>query len=233
MILLLSSVVSLLLAFISFNLIKRLVKSFFSKQKEFESVVNRIRVKYYLLFLLVGIYFSIYIGDFSQNIEYISDVLFPVVIVVLIAYLVIRVFDGILYSILKEYAKKTETKLDDMLLPIVKNAVYLTAFLIVIIIILAKLGYDVSAFIAGLGVGGLALAMASQEILKNFFGGIVIMLDGTFKLGDRIKVKGYEGEVKEISLRATRITLEDGSIVNIPNSVVLKEAVVNLSTKKK
>ncbi len=230
MLLVVAFLFSFLFALISFEFIRLMLEKFL-KKSTYNRVMKRVRLKYYLFVILLGLYFVFYVGNFSQSIEKVVDVVFPVLLVSLLAYLVVRIFDGILYSIFEEYAKKTETHLDDMLLPIIRNIVYLASFLVIIIIILAKLGYDVSAFITGLGVGGLALAMASQEIIKNFFGGIVIMFDGTFKIGDRIKVKGYEGIVKEISLRATRITLDDGSIVNIPNSIVLKEAVVNFSSK--
>ena len=226
-----SFVVSFLFAISSFEFIKFTLKKTI-KKTTYNVVMNRVRFKYYPFFVLLGLYFALYVGNFSETVEKIGDIVFPILLVSLLAYLVVRIFDGIVYSIFEEYAKKTKTHLDDMLLPIIKNIVYLTSFLVIIIIILAKLGYDVSAFITGLGVGGLALAMASQEIIKNFFGGMVIMFDGTFKIGDRIKVKGYEGKVKEISLRATRIVLDDSSIVNIPNSIVLKEAVVNYSVEE-
>ena len=202
------------------------------KGKTVERTIKRIRWKYYLLFLLLGIYLAAYVGDIGEQVKKIVEDSVPILIIVIIVYLGLRVFDGIIYGILEELTKKTETKLDDMLLPIVRNAIYLTGITLVIIMVLAKMGYDVSAFIAGLSISGLAIAMASQEIIKNFFGGIVIMLDGTFKPGDRIKVKGYEGVVKELSLRTTRLMLDDGSLVSIPNAVMLKEAVVNLEGKK-
>ncbi len=219
------SIASLILAFLTLRVLGFWVSKFIGSNKG-KKTVKRISLKVYLLFLLIGIYASLnYVYISNTFVRVLYDYL-PLFIFIIIGYLIIRIFDGLLYEVLYSFAKKTETKLDDMLLPIIRNAIYITVGLVIIIIVLAKMGYDVSAFVTSLGVGGIAIAMASQQILQNFFGGIVILADGTFRIGDRIVVKGHEGIVKEISLRTTRIEKDDGSIVSIPNSVLLKEAVI-------
>ncbi len=79
-------------------------------------------------------------------------------------------------------------------------------------------GYDVAALIAGLGIGGLALAMAAKDTVSNVFGGFTIFTDRPFTLNDRIKVAGYEGYIREIGLRSTRLQTLEGRVVTIPNS---------------
>ena len=78
-------------------------------------------------------------------------------------------------------------------------------------------GYDVGALLAGVGIGGLALAMAAKDFVANIFGGITIFVDKPFTVGDRVKVNGIDGVVKEIGIRSTRIQTLENRLVTIPN----------------
>lgn len=90
---------------------------------------------------------------------------------------------------------------------------------------------NVGALLAGLGIGGLALALGAQEALSNFFGSIVIFADHPFALSDRIKVRDRDGFVQEIGFRSTKLALLTGEQVTIPNSIVAKEIVENISRR--
>ena len=90
-------------------------------------------------------------------------------------------------------------------------------------------GYDVGALLAGLGIGGVALAMAAKDTIANMFGGFTILADRPFRLNDRIKVVGYDGNVKEIGLRSTRLQTLEGRTVTIPNSKFSETPVENIS----
>ena len=127
---------------------------------------------------------------------------------------------------LEKWVKRTPTSLDDKLLPIVKQLISAATWAIGITIILSYLGVDVSAIVTSLGIGGIALALASQELIKNFFGGLMLIMDGTFQVGDRIKIGSLEGKVIGISLRTIHIQLDDGSVAHIPNSQLLKNTVI-------
>jgi MscS family membrane protein len=93
-------------------------------------------------------------------------------------------------------------------------------------------GLDVFSILAGLGIGGLAFALAAQETVGNFFGSIAIFIDKPFKVGDRIQVRGHDGVVKAVGLRSTRIrTRYEGRIVTIPNSMVARADIVNVESE--
>ena len=85
--------------------------------------------------------------------------------------------------------------------------------------------------IAGLGIGGLALALAAQDSVKNIFAGIMIFLDKPFKIKDRIQIEGFDGVVEEVGLRSTRVRTLDGRIVTIPNSTFTDNSVVNVTSQ--
>lgn len=92
-----------------------------------------------------------------------------------------------------------------------------------------SLGYNVSTILQGLGIGGLAFALAAQDTIANLFGSIVVAIDQPFKIGETVKIGSHTGTVEDIGLRSTKIRLIDKSLVVMPNKLVSSEAVVNLS----
>ena len=97
-------------------------------------------------------------------------------------------------------SKKSETSFDSHLIPVIQKAVRAIIWSLGIVIGLDNIGFDITAMIAGLGIGGLALALAAQDSVKNIFAGIMIFLDKPFKINDRIKIDGHDGTVEEVGL---------------------------------
>ena len=96
-------------------------------------------------------------------------------------------------------------------------------------LIFVNLEINITPFLAGAGIAGLAFALAAQDLISNFFGGAIITVDKTFKVGDRIEVDSYYGDVTVIGTRSTRIRTIDGKIVTIPNNKITSGSVVNYS----
>lgn len=132
---------------------------------------------------------------------------------------------------IEEWAKTTDTKLDDQLAPFANKTLKVIVIVVGGLIILQNFGVNVTALLAGLGIGGIALAFAAQDTVSNVFGTITILLDSPFKLGDWIKIGDTEGTVVEIGFRSTSIKTFYNSVVTLPNSVVAKEKIDNLSER--
>lgn len=152
-----------------------------------------------------------------------------VLIVLSVAWLVGRVLDAIYQEYLIPIADQSENDLDDQLLPILRRGTKIAVWSLGIIVALNNAGYDVGALIAGLGIGGLALAMAAKDTVSNIFGGFTIFTDRPFKLHDRIQVSGYDGTVSDIGVRSTRLTTLAGRVVTIPNSKFADTPVENVT----
>ncbi|HYC70824.1 MAG TPA: mechanosensitive ion channel domain-containing protein [Opitutaceae bacterium] len=114
-------------------------------------------------------------------------------------------------------------------MPWIKKTLLAIVFVFGVLMIAQSLGANVRAFLAGLGIGGLAFALAAQDTLANLFGSIVVAIDQPFRLGETIRVAGSVGMVEDIGLRSTRLRLVDKSLMVIPNKTVAAEAVTNLS----
>ncbi len=127
---------------------------------------------------------------------------------------------------------KTETKLDDQLVPLIRKTLRFFVIVMGVILILQNNGYNVASLIAGLGIGGLAVALAARDTLANFFGSVTIFIDKPFRIGDWIKVGGVEGTVEEVGFRSTRIRTFYNSLVSVPNSNIANNDIDNLGLRE-
>ena len=157
--------------------------------------------------------------------------IFGFLLIVNITWLVVRLLDALIEEYVVPLAENTKSDLDDQLLPIFRKGMKVIIWSLGIIMGLNNAGYDVGAIIAGLGIGGLAFALAAQDTVKNFFGGIMIFADKPFQIGDRILIGDIDGFVKEIGIRSTRIETLAGRIVTVPNSKFSDDSVENIDTE--
>jgi MscS family membrane protein len=131
-----------------------------------------------------------------------------------------------------EMAKKTKTKFDDILIPLLTKTAYVIAYLFGIVLIANSLTVDVSSIVAGLGIGGLAFAFAAKDTLSNFFGSIMLVLDRPFDIGDVITAGDVEGVVSEVGFRSTRIRTFQDSIITISNGELMNRSINNLGKRR-
>ncbi|WP_252315719.1 mechanosensitive ion channel family protein [Sinobaca sp. H24] len=128
---------------------------------------------------------------------------------------------------------KLSSKMDDgedsMLLPFLSRIVRFVILALTLTIIAHEWNYDINGLIAGLGLGGLAFALAAQETLSNFLGGIIIVTERPFKKGDWIASATVEGFVEDINFRSTKIRTFEDSLVIVPNKTLAHEAITNWS----
>ncbi|MBU4212404.1 MAG: mechanosensitive ion channel family protein [Verrucomicrobia bacterium] len=129
-------------------------------------------------------------------------------------------------------ARKTESKVDDVLAPLVGKSIRITVFVLVLLNVIQQVsGKSITTILAGLGVAGLAIALAGQDTIKNFFGSLVILMDKPFEIGERIVVDNYDGPVESIGFRSTRIRTFDGHQITIPNSEMVNKTIQNIGRR--
>ncbi len=128
-------------------------------------------------------------------------------------------------------AHRPESRLDEQLLPILRKSLKVFIVILAVLQVVDQMGGDVKGLIAGLGIGGLAVALAARDSIANVFGSVVILADRPFRVGDWIEAQGQgiEGFVEEIGFRSTRIRTFAKSVITVPNSVVANWAINNWS----
>jgi len=133
---------------------------------------------------------------------------------------------------LQRWTSKTATKLDDMLVPVVRKSLRITIAVIATIYIVDNiLGQNVRSILLGAGVGGIGIALAAKDTIANFFGSLTIFADRPFQIDELVRIEGHLGPVEEVGFRSTRIRTLEGHLVTIPNSAITNSTVENLGRR--
>lgn len=138
-------------------------------------------------------------------------------------------FSQLIYTL----AARSPSKLDDLIAPVIGRLMRIMTYALMLMLILQEVGVNVAGLIAGLGVGGLAVALAAQDTLANWFGAVMIYTDRPFEVGNWIKTSQLEGVVEEIGMRSTRIRTFAQTVVSIPNRQLANEVIENFSRMPK
>lgn len=137
----------------------------------------------------------------------------------------------LLNAFMMKAAKKTESTLDDQLVPLITKTLKIIVVIIGILFILQNLHFKITALLAGISIGGLAIAFAAQDSIKNFFGSLLIFLDKPFQIGDWIISPEVNGIVEEIGFRSTRIRTLENSLLTIPNGKLADQPIDNMGLR--
>ncbi|PPB55093.1 mechanosensitive ion channel family protein [Campylobacter hyointestinalis] len=184
----------------------------------------------------MGIFLSAYAIDVCLSIFYYPSPVpirfanfFVIAYIIIVSWLLIGILDGYGMMALSKIAQKSGKK---EVINLIIKILYFIVIVITILLILSRLGFDISTIIASLGIGGLAVALATKDIIANFFASILLLFDNSFSQGDWIVCAGVEGTVVEIGLRKTTIRTFDNSLVFVPNSKIMSENVKNWNRRK-
>ena len=164
-----------------------------------------------------------------QWLGYAQGIIF-VCFVAVVTVVFIRIADTSVKYFIDRHTRRTSSKINEALLPLVNRLITILIVLISVIAVLHHFGQDVSSLVVSLGVGSLAIALAAQETIANMIGGFVIMTDRPFRVGDRVKLPtGEIGDVQEIGIRSTRVLDFDNNLIVFPNAELIKDKIINYS----
>jgi len=211
------------------SVIKKLTAK--TKTKIDDIIVDMIEEPIVLALAIIGMWYGLHRLDFPEEWYTFMGNVYHILIAINITWLIARLVDAIIGEYIVPLAEKTESTLDDQIIPVIRKGLRSVIWLLGIIVALNNAGYDVGALIAGLGIGGLALAMAAKDSVANIFGGIMVFTDKPFKVGDRIKINGFDGSITEIGIRISRMRTLEGRLVTIPNSLFTGDMVENVTAE--
>jgi MscS family membrane protein len=194
----------------------------------------------WVLFLIVA-YIAVSHLDFPESWEtqpgekwspeIIVNIIYKIVLIGSITWVLMRVVD-FFGLILVHRASKTESRLDDQLIPFFRDGLKIIVGILSFFFVLASVfEVNVVTLIGGLGIGGLAVALAAKETLENLLGSFTIFLDKPFTIGDHVKVGTIEGHVEHIGLRSTRIRTLDKNQVTVPNKKMVDAELENITER--
>ncbi len=223
---------TLIAARIVYPLVRRVVHHFTRKTETTldDELVEALEKPVYLAVFIIGLYYAIVAIDYLLPYVDIIKKVFTIFGIILGGYTASRLVNVAVSWYKEGIAVKTHTKVDDKLMPVFSKIFRYIILASAAILILHQLGFEITPLLAGLGIGGLAVALALQPTLSNFFAGTYIATEGYIKVGDFIELENkMSGFVEEIGSRSTKIRTLPNNIVIIPNSKLAESIVTNYS----
>lgn len=217
--------------------LKRILETIAGKTKtQYDDLlVEAITTPVSAIILTLGGYFAVKVLELPTepyNLPKFFDVAFKIAVSILFVWMLYR-----LSNLLAKFMMGIFSKLDDEMArqfaPLISQAVKVTIFVIGVLVVVQNLGYSIGSVLAGLGIGGLAVALAAQDTIANLFGTFVMILDRPFKIGDWVQFKDIDGDVESIGFRSTKVRTWSKSLKIVPNKLLTSEIIENWSKMPK
>jgi len=180
--------------------------------------------------MLASVWWGVHRLEVSIGVLKFFDYAYQLLVIMNVCWLITRVLSGLITESWINNPRKKD-KVDDNRIRIIIRTINWVIWSLGILTALNNMGLNIGAVITGLGIGGVAFALAAQDTIKNLFAGFVIFFDRPFKIGDRIKLDAFEGYVEDIGLRSVRIRLMNRQLVTVSTSQVIDAAIVNVTAE--
>ena len=203
-----------------------IIKIFKWKSKGKEIKENSLYKPLKTVVIWVGLHIAILTLGLPSNVNAICNKIFRIGAIIIIAVGIANIFSPD-SKIFRKIASHKRIKGNQTLINFISKVTKGIIYVIAIFLVMAELNFNLSGLIAGLGLGGVIVALAAQDIAKNLFGGMAIIVDKPFSVGDWIQTTNYSGTVEDISFRSTRLRMTDNTVVTIQNSTLSNEPVIN------
>ena len=183
-----------------------------------------------------AIYFGLMVFPFNPPITLFINRIYRILIIITVTQVslkVVTVYSEILNNNYLKNTQNEKAQVTKTVFPIMSKLIKAVIIIVAVVAIAIEFNFrQLSSVMAGLGIGGAALALASQDIIKNFFGGFVILAEKSFNVGDWVKIDTFEGTVEELGLRSTKIRTIDKELVIVPNSRFADREIINYSIRE-
>ncbi len=199
-----------------------------TKTKIDDEILKIIEPSIRLLFITLGLYISF---SFITKEKITNILLLHIVksLFIIAFFLAIYRSEVIITKILERFFKSKNIPVGLGYIPFFNKLIKFLIVVFALIFVLQEWGYNIGAIITGLGIGGLAVALAARDTLANLFGSLIILFDKPFQIGDWIVIGNIEGTVEDIGFRSTKIRTFAQALVSVPNSKVANESIINWS----
>lgn len=194
-----------------------------------DQIVDIVKKPISALLIIYALNICIGVGFYPVPVPLTVANIFSIIYIVAFSWLVLTILNGYGIAILDKIAQKSKRK---EVINLALKVIYVIVLIITLLLILQKLGFDISALIASLGIGGLAVAFAAKDIIANFFASVMMLFDNSFSQGDWIVCGDIEGTVVEIGFRKTTVRSFDNALIFVPNSKLASDPVRNWSRRK-
>ena len=221
--------VSLIVAFIAKFILTQVLKPMAKKTKTKVDDLIIKSVSSILFYIILALGFKIGFETFKFETELYKS-LVDTFLIFLVAIALIRIIRNLSMHWIKDWAKKTKSTADDRLIPLVEKILKAMVVILALFFIFDAWSIDISPLLATAGIAGIAIGFAVKDSLANILGGLQLVLDKTFKVGDKVQIESGEmGVILDIGLRSTKLKTYDNEVIYIPNGQLANARIKNFT----
>jgi MscS family membrane protein len=221
--------VSLIVAFIAKLIISQVLKPLAKKTKTLVDDLVIKSISSVIFFIVLAIGFKIGFQAFQFEIQIYNSIV-DTFLVLFVAIALIRIIHNIAEHWIEEWAKTTESTADDRLIPLIEKILKAVVVILAVIFVFDAWDVDISPLLATAGIAGIAIGFAVRDSLANILGGLQLVLDKTFKVGDKVEIEsGQQGVILDIGLRSTKLKTYDNEVIYIPNGQLANARIKNFT----
>lgn len=225
--LLLIIVVSVLAAYITKFILKRILKPLTKKTKTKidDVIVKSLSSIIFYIILAVGLKVGFNSFDFETQIH---NSIINTLLIALVSFLIFKIINNFAQLWRKEWATQTKSTADDRMIPLIEKLLKAIVLILAIIFIFNAWNINISPLLATAGIAGLAVGLAVKDSLANIIGGLQLVFDKTFKVGDKVQLESGElGVILDVGLRSTKLKTYDNEVIYIPNGQLANAKIKN------
>jgi len=192
-----------------------------------DMVINLAKKPLKFIIILAGIKVALYASDYKSDAVFFAGKFITALILIALAYIGSGIFGIIIRAWGERIADSLNPRINNDLVPLLERMMKVIIFSIVLILVLSSFEIDVAPLVASLGIAGFAIGFAVKDILSNIIGGIILILDNSFSVGDKVTIDTDTGIIKEVGLRNTKILTYDNELIIIPNGELMNKKFKN------
>lgn len=188
-----------------------------------------VKVVAFMIFLRIGLD----VFEWPEMVQKVLSKGFTVIVAVSLTYMVLKFIDLFMGYWRRRAETQEDQEFNKQLFPIIRKTLKVFVIVVAAMVTLDNLGVNITAAIASLSIGGLAVGLAAQDTLANLFGAVSVFMDKPFRIGDRIQLDAVDGTVESIGLRSTRVRNLNGHLVTIPNKTMGNATITNVAARER
>ncbi len=225
-------VITVIIAFLAKIILKQVLKPLAKKTKTKidDIVIKSVSSIIFYIALLLGIKVGLQNFEVGENIQAIFDGIINTLLVFIVTVFLLKIISGFALQWTKEWKFKTKTTADERLIPFLQKILKAVVIVLALIFAFNAWKINISPLLATAGIAGLAIGLAVKDSLSNILGGLQLVLDKTFKVGDKIQLESGElGVIMDVGLRSTKLRTYDNEVIYIPNGYLANTKIKNFT----
>ena len=225
-------VITVIIAFLAKIILKHILKPLAEKTKTKidDLIIKSVSSIIFYIALLLGIKVGLQDFEFGENIQAIFNGIINTFLILIVTILLLKIISGFALQWTKEWKFKTKTTADERLIPFLQKILKAVVIVLALIFAFNAWKINISPLLATAGIAGIAIGLAVKDSLSNILGGLQLVLDKTFKVGDKIQLESGElGVIMDVGLRSTKLRTYDNEVIYIPNGYLANTKIKNFT----